>query len=145
MYELRRALGSDIPWLQCELKKFSTFIETKYELYGSDEYTQDGLQLLIDKHFLLIAELQGTPVGFIAGYFTGHLFNPSIKVFNELFWWVPSGHPKAAYSLLKEFIKFGKENAQWIVMSLNRYTKINEKSLLRKGFHEHERNFLMEV
>ena len=147
MYELRRAQGSDIPWLKCELRKFSTFIETKYELYGSDEYTEDGLKLLIEKHFLTIATQDENPVGFIAGYFNPHLFNPSIIVLCELFWWVvpEHRHSRVGAMLMNEFISFGKKNAQWISFSLNRFTEVNETSLLKRGFHLHEKTYLQEV
>jgi hypothetical protein len=147
MYELRRAQGGDIPWLQCELKKFSTFIETKYELYGSDEYTEDGLQLLIDQHYLTIATLQEKPIGFMAGYFNPHLFNPAIKVLCELFWYVVPEHrrSRAGAMLMNAFIEFGKKNVQWISFSLNRFTEVNETSLLKRGFHLHEKTYLCEV
>jgi RimJ/RimL family protein N-acetyltransferase len=144
---MRRAEATDVAWLMIQLREFSKFIETKYELYGSDEYTEDGIKILIEKHFLTIATLEEKPVGFIAGYFNPHLFNPAILVLCELFWWVVPEHrnSRVGAMLMNEFIDFGKKNAQWISCSLNRFTEVNQKSLLKRGFHEHERTFLLEV
>lgn len=146
-YKIRRAQATDVAWLKCELRKFSTFIETKYELYGSEEYTEDGLKLLIEKHFLTIATQEENPVGFIAGYFNPHLFNPSILVLCELFWWVTPEHrnSRVGAMLMNEFIDFGKKNAQWISFSFNRFTEVNEHALTKRGFHLHEKTYLLEV
>lgn len=144
MIEIRRAEASDIAWILSQLKEFSRFIETRYQLYGSDEYSRKGIELLINEHVFFVAEKNSLPIGFIAGYFTPHLFNPEIKILNELFWWTQKGHHRAAFLLLQEYLRFGKSNAQWITLSLNRFTPINEKSILKRGFHEHERTYLLE-
>jgi len=145
--DIRRAESQDIDWILGELKIFSKFIGTKYELYGDEKYSKDGLQMLISSHLFLIAEKDGKRVGFVAGYITPHLFNPSIKILNELFFWViPElrGHGIGTV-LMNAYIDFGKKNAQWTTFSLNRFTKTNDRSLLKRGFHEHERTFLLEV
>lgn len=146
MYKLRRAEASDIAWLMIQLREFSNFIETEYQLYGDEEYTKDGLQLLIEKHYLNIATLEEKPVGFIAGYFNPHLFNPAINVLCELFWWVVPEHrnSRVGAMLMNAFIDFGKHNAQWTTFSLNRFTEVNERSLLKRGFHLHEKTYLKE-
>lgn len=148
VYVLRRAEASDIAWLMIQLREFSQFIETEYQLYGDDEYTKNGLQLLIEKHYLNIATThEGKPVGFMAGYFNPHLFNPSITVLCELFWWVIPEYrqTRAGAMLMNAFIDFGKKNAQWISFSLNRFTEVNERSLVKRGFHLHEKTYLLEV
>jgi hypothetical protein len=147
-YTLRRAEARDIAWLMIQLREFSKFIETEYQLYGDDEYTKNGLQLLIDKHYLNIAANEnGEPIGFMAGYFNPHLFNPSIMYLCELFWWVVPEyrHTRAGALLMNAFIDFGKQKAQWISFSLNRFTEVNERALLKRGFELHEKTYLMEV
>ena len=147
LYEIRRAESSDVDWIMAQLKSFAKFIETKHSLYGDEAYSKDCLQYLIDKHYLSIAEKEKVLVGFSAGYFNPHLFNPSILVLCELFWWVVPEHRKSRVGamLMNEFISFGKKNAQWISFSLNRFTEVNETSLLKRGFHLHEKTYLQEV
>ena len=144
---IRRAESRDIDWLLRELKDFARFIDTRYSLYGDEKYSREGLQLLIDKHVFLVAEKSFEPVGFVAGYFTPHLFNPKIKVLCELFWYVTPKHrtSRAGSMLMNAYIEHGKESSQWVTFSLNRFTPVNDRSLIKRGFHEHERTYLIEV
>jgi hypothetical protein len=43
------------------------------------------------------------------------------------------------------YVAEGMKKAQWITFSLNRFTKVNERSLLRRGFAHHETTFLKEI
>jgi len=144
---IRRAEASDVAWILAQLKSFAQFIETRYSLYGDEAYSKKGLQLLIDEHVFLIAEKDSLPIGFVSGYFTPHLFNPKIKILCELFFWVvPSRRGCRAGSMLMDaYISEGMRKAQWITFSLNRFTKVNERSLLRRGFAHHETTFLKEI
>jgi GNAT superfamily N-acetyltransferase len=144
---IRQAESNDIDWILGQLREFSKFIETKYELYGEEQYSKDGLQMLISSHLFLIAEKNSKRVGFVAGYLTPHLFNPTIKILNELFFWVIPEHRGEGIGtiLMNDYIDFGKKNAQWITFSFNRFTKVNEKSLLKRGFHLHESTYLQEI
>ena len=143
---IRRAESRDIDWLLRELKDFARFIDTRYSLYGDEKYSREGLQLLIDKHVFLVAEKDCTPVGFVAGYFTPHLFNPEINILCELFFYVIPRYRgcKAGSLLMEAYIDAGKKCAQWITFSLNRFTRMNERSLLNRGFAHHESTYLLE-
>ena len=144
---IRRSQSIDIDWLLKELAAFSKFIQTRHCLYGEEEYSRKGLQLLIDEHVLLIAEKDFIPIGFVAGYFTPHLFNPKIKIICELFFWVTPNHrrSRAGSLLMDAYIAEGMKKAQSITFSLNRFTRMNERSLLRRGFSHHESTFLLET
>lgn len=143
----RPAKSEDIEWILGELKVFSKFIRTKYELYGDEAYSKKGIQMLIDEHIFLIAEVDGNRAGFVSGYFTPHLFNPAIKILCELFWYVNPNYRGAGVGslLMNEYVAFGKKHAQWITFSKNRFTKLNEKSLLKRGFNHHESTYLQEI
>jgi len=144
---IRRAELFDIDWILGELKIFSKAIETKYELYGDEKYSKDGLEMLIKNHIVFIAECDSERIGFVAGYFTPHLFNPQIKILSELFWWtVPKYRRKGVGAMLMdEFIMFGEKNAQWIAFSLTWMTKFSDSSLLKRGFKPYENVFLKEA
>lgn len=146
MISIRRAEVRDIDWLLIQLKQFAEFLKTKHSVYGDEQYARSGLQVLIEKHVFLIAEKNGDPIGFISGFFTPHLFNPNLKILCELFWFVipEFRRSRAGSMLLNEYMRFGKENAQWITMALNRFTQVNEQSLLKRGFQLHEKTYLFE-
>ena len=134
----------------------STFAGTNIQLFEDNDYARSGMMGLIDHHVLLIAETIDFSrglidfkkrVGFIGGYFVAHPFNPKVKMLSELFWWVDEderGHSAGA-RLLREFVAFGKRNADWIVFGLNDKTPIKERSILKMGFKSHERCYLMET
>lgn len=147
MISIRRAEVADIDWLLIQLREFAEFLKTKHSVYGDELYARCGLQTLIEKHVFLIAEKNGDPIGFVSGFYTPHIFNPSIHILCELFFFVvPSHrHSRAGSLLMDGYISEGKTRAQWITFSLNRFTKLNERNLLRRGFIHHESTFLMEV
>lgn len=144
---VRRAVESDIPFLLIELKKFSQFFNSKYPLYEDEAYVRMGLTGMMENHVLLCATLGETPIGFIGGIVTPHLFNPNIKVLAETFWWVEEGSrwTKAARLLLEELISYGKQNCHWITFGLEMVSPVNERCLTKRGFHLHEKIYLFEV
>ena len=137
----------DIDWLIGQLKTFSEFYGHKKSLYGDEEYCREGLRRTITGHFFLIAERGKDRLGFIAGLVAPHLYNPSIRNLTELFWWVAEEHrgSSAGLVLLDEFVKWGKENCDWICFSITKDTRIDPEHLLKRGFKPYESSFLMEV
>lgn len=145
---IRQAKESDIDWLLVELKKFSVFYASKYDLYSKDEkYNRYLLDVLIKSHLFLIAEENELPIGFICGTVSGHFFNPELKTLQEVFWWVKEEKRQgfAGAKLLQAFIDYGKANCQWVVMTLEDGSPVNPDSLLNRGFKPKECNFIMEV
>jgi hypothetical protein len=51
----------------------------------------------------------------------------------------------AGARLFKHFMKYGEDNADWIVMTLEAASPIDPKSLHAYGFKEYERSYLLEV
>lgn len=145
---VRRGTPEDIGWLVDQLKDFSLFYGTKRPLYTSEDFARKGLEKIINEHLLIIAEKDGVgPVGFIAGLFVPHVFNPDIFVLNEAFWWVPELYrgTRAGALLLREFVAWGKKEADWILFTLENESPVNETALLRHGFTFKERSYLLEV
>lgn len=145
---IRRAVESDIESILVELKKFSDFFDSKYQLFGDDqEYNRSLILNLLTNHLFLVAELDGDMAGFIAGLIAPHILNPSIKVLSELFWWVKPEHreTKVGGSLFKEFEKYGEDNCQWIVMIIESISPVKPESFLSRGYKLKEQAFLREV
>lgn len=134
-------------WLVSQLREFSAFFGTKKSLYGTEENARLGITNMINGHIVLVAEREGQLLGFIAGVITPHMFNPNIRVLAETFWWVAEEHrgSRAGLMLLNEFMDYGTANCDWITFALEHHSPVDEKCLLRRGFHLQERSYLMEV
>ena len=145
---IRRALPQDIPDLIVELKEFSDFFQSKYPLFGSDEaYNYNILTSLINNHLFFVAVKGDELIGFIAGLVMPHLFNPTIKTLQELFWWVKTAHrnSSAGSRLLKAYLDYGKEHCQWVIMTLEENSPVKKESILSRGFKLKETAFIMEM
>lgn len=145
---VRPAIVEDLDWLIEQLKSFSRFFGSKIPLYKSEHFAREAMTKMMTDHMVFVAWKEGIgPVGFIAGFVIPHIFNPTIRVLNETFWWVPEEHrgTRAGYLLLKAFIDFGKEHADWILFTLEDNSPVNEVALLNRGFKLKEKSFLMEV
>lgn len=150
-------------WLVSQLRAFSDFFTSKFKLFPHDEEAvRRKLKILIDEHFVRIAETQdntallnavtGRPlgeirVGFIAGMHSEHFFNPEIKTFTELFWWVTPEYrgSSAGVRLLEAFIDYGDARPGWICFGLEHNSPVKDETLLKRGFRHQERSFLKEV
>lgn len=145
---IRPAEVDDIPWLLGEMKKFARFFDSKRSLFPEDETVAAGiLEGLIKTQPFFVAENGIGPTGFIAGALAPHPYNPKIIVLNEMFWWVDKEHRGGTTGarLLKHFMNYGIENADWIVMTLEAGTPVDPEHFERAGFKEYERSYLLEV
>lgn len=145
---IRRADAGDMDWLVGQLKEFSKFFGSIHNTFPKEEYARDGMWKMITDHVVFVAQKAGAgPVGFISGYFTPHVFNPDIRVLAETFWWVMEEHrgSRAGLHLLNAFTAWGRENADWIIFTLEEKSPVNDSVLLRRGFRPLERNYMLEV
>lgn len=145
---VRPALDSDLHFIVNELKAFAQFLGTKTSLFPDESYAYTATKNLIDNHVLLVAESESGLMGFIAGNLHNHLFNPSIRVLDELFWWVKEAYrgSRAGLMLLNEFTRIGKMKADWIFFStVDGKTKVNDRSIIKRGYRLQDRLFLLEV
>jgi N-acetylglutamate synthase-like GNAT family acetyltransferase len=148
MTRIRPADLGDLGWLLKQLRAFDEFFGSKRSLFpDSNEEAVAMLEQLVTTQPFFIAEDFSGHVGFIAGSLSLHPFNTSIRVLSELFWWVDPRYrgSSAGARLLEYFIAYGKQNADWVVMTLEAKSPVDPRSLLRKGFAHYESSFLMEV
>jgi hypothetical protein len=148
MIFLRNPRFTDLDWICDELKKFSSFLKTKNEMMGDREYVKALIMRVADEHIFLVAESEKTGLmGFISALATPHLFNPKIKTICIVVWWVADKYrnSRAGSMLLKEVIRVGKEQANWISLAINSNCPIKEAALKNLGFQTAEINHIMEV
>lgn len=164
MITVRPAAPHDVDWLMEQLRSFDRFFGTTRSLFPDEEYARTQLRQLIGLGPFFVAdrrdgacngddERHGHAVcwpkraGFIAGFVAPHFMNPDLRVLNELFWWVDESFrgSSAGARLLDAFLAHGREHADWIVFTLEAKSPVHPATLERKGFHLHERSYLLEV
>jgi len=148
MMFLRAAHPGDIKWLIEQLKLFDEFTALKRPIFPSLEYAWEKLaQLMHDDNCIFIVACQADqPVGFIVGYLAPHIFNPERTLLTEMFWWVQPEfrNSRAGLILLEAFISFGEMRASSTIMTLESKSQVKPETLLKRGFTEFERNFILE-
>jgi GNAT superfamily N-acetyltransferase len=139
-------------WLLEQMRAFGQFFGSKHSLFPSDDgVALETLRVLIEAHVFFVAEKEdgyvAQLVGFIAGALGPHPYNAQIMVLSEQFWWVNPIHrgSSAGARLLERFLQFGREHADWIVMTLETKSPVDPKSLERKGFKHFEHSYLLET
>jgi hypothetical protein len=145
---IRRAIPLDIDWLLQELRAFADFAQTKFDLMGDADHAKDAMLAVIKDHLVFIAECaERGPVGFIAGWISGHPFNPKLRTLSEMFWWVREAFrsSRAGLLLLNAFTEWGLANCQWITMALEAHSPVNPKSLEKRGYRLFETSYLLEA
>lgn len=144
---VRPAIEADLNWILAELKSFSAFFDTQIPLFPNDEFALHGMRMHIENHILLVAESEVGLLGFVAGMFHPHTFNPSIKVLTETFWWVKEEFrgSRAGLVLLNEFTRIGKMHADWLIFTLEDKSPVNDRCLINRGYYQKERCFMLEV
>lgn len=139
----------DIPLICVQLARFAQLYSRKYPPYKDLETSEKILQNIIENHLFYVAVKDDTHelVGFIAGFVCDHIYNPDIKVLTEAFWWTDEKHRRSGIGmqLLEAFEGWGKKNVDWIFMTIEEETPLDEKIFLDRGFKRKEINYIMEI
>ena len=131
-----------------QLRDFAAFYGTKRSLFPDDPVVARSVVTnLVAHHVFFVATVKGELAGFICGFLTPHIFNPSIRILTEALWWVTPEHrgTQVGAKLFAKFIEHGEAYADWISMTLEEKSPVNPATLERRGFKLHERAFLREV
>lgn len=149
--KLRPANDSDLDWIEHELWQFAGFMKTQHTLFNPDrEVRRATIKAIMDDHLFIVALniLDSDPIGFCAGVIHEHLLNPDLMVLHEVFWWIKGEYrarTRAPVMLLRSFVEWGKKHVDWIFFSVQHNTPVKPDALLKRGFVEQERMYLMEV
>lgn len=144
---VRPATVDDVPWLIEQLRQFAEFFGSNRSLFEDEGYARAVLPTLIEQHPFFLAVQGDERIGFISGMLAPHPWNPRITLLSEAFWWVSEAHRggRAGLMLLDAFLSVGMAKADWIVFTLEEKSPVNPATLERRGFHLHERAYLLEV
>ena len=144
-FEIRPARLKDIDAICVELEAFSDHYSTKMPPYKDKETSSRVLTDIIEKHLFLVAvDESGTLVGFIAGFVCDHIYNPDIRTLAEAFWWTKPEHRRTGIGLVlfEAFKKWGEENVDWVLMTIEQDTPIDEKIITSRGFRIKKKSYM---
>jgi hypothetical protein len=147
-FSIRQAEEKYLSQIKHELKLFSEFYNSKHSLYPNEDYLNDGLSEFFKNHLFLIAvDSEDKVLGLISGLIAPHIYNPSLSVLTESFWWVNPEYrnSRVGYALLDAFIEHGKKNCDWIITTLEDESPVKDSVFTERGFSFKEKSFLMEV
>lgn len=101
------------------------------------EYARHGL--------FLICFRDGEPVGALMARLYSSVFDHETKILMQDELYAKPGAGRAAHLLFREFIDFGRANANHIITQIARRTNIKRRSLERLGFEKLEELYRLEV
>lgn len=95
------------------------------------------------RHRFVVCKRDGVIVGVHLSRLAESGFDPDVCIaIQDLIWCAP--RTRAAYWLLRDFIDFGKANANHVITMLTPYTNIKPASLERLGFQKLETLYRLE-
>jgi hypothetical protein len=86
----------------------------------------------------------GHPVGVMLARLYPSIFDPSIKILMQDLLYVRPGYPKATHLLMRQFVDFGRLNANHIFTMTAEKTNIKSRSMARLGFRQSEILYMMD-
>lgn len=92
---------------------------------------------------VVVCEADGRLVGFMFCFLGESLFDSRVKILQQDLLYTKS--KRATYLLLKDFIDFGKRNANHVVTMIGPDTNIKGESLEKLGFKHIESMYRMEI
>lgn len=93
---------------------------------------------------LAVCERDGKPVGVMLSQISGSIFDPDVKILRQHLLYARPG-TRAAHYLMKDYIDFGKANANHIITMIARNTNIKGSTLEKLGFKKIEEFYRIEV
>lgn len=119
--------------------KLNEKYDNRYDWKNFDLYNH-----LARGNYLAICYRDKEPVGFLFASFYKSFFEPNLVILqqNTLFC-LPN--TRGANLLMKDFIDFGKANANHVITMIGRESNIKPRSLENLGFKELETLYLLEV
>lgn len=144
--QVRKAAAADIPWVESQLPTFIDSLGYKNNYLPPPSKSRSLLSSWMTHGVFLIAELDGQPVGMIAGELYVHPYAENVRTLYEHFWWVPAEHRRsgAGGELLKAFLQEARKNEAVARVSVEHNTKLPEGYMERHGLHLAEMTYVAE-
>lgn len=143
---VRKAKADDITWVQDQLPTFIHSLGYKNNYLPPPHRAQELLSAWMSHGIFLIADLDGKPVGMIAGELYTHPYAEGIRTLYEHFWWVPPEYRRtgAGSALLSAFLAEAKKNEAVARISVEHNTELPEGYMERHGLRLAEKTYIAE-
>jgi hypothetical protein len=143
---VRKAKVADIPWLMAELEKFAAYYGVP-QLFPSKREAFTALSDQVDTWVFYIAAINGKPVALCAGEIIPHPYNSALFVLVEKYWWTAEAHrgSRAGLLVFEAFLAHADQHHLAVSMSLLPHSKVNERTLTKRGFRLVELTYLKET
>lgn len=143
-YEVRRLKVADLKADRTLVVWMGEVFDKNNDLYGQGYNWRDFDFDWIDENYFAVCFRDSKPIGLLVASLQGSFFDRSIKILRQVTSFaVPN--TRATYHLLRDFIDFGKCNANHIVTMIAAKTNIKPKSLEKLGFKKIEEAYRLEV
>lgn len=140
---IRRAEARDIPACAEKLFVFYDSIIPDKTLCPSSLRMLEILVELAQRHVFIVADLNGSIVGAIAGQIAPHQFRPDKTILSEMFWLTDPNHrSKGVGRKLLEAYLAAAERVDCVSMTLEHNTHLPDGYLERYGFRLQERIYI---
>lgn len=149
MYTIKRLTLEDLEPTAPGAKELWVFIQkTAHQLNGFYDELYDWNNFpvpdLVRDHYFAVCYRDDQLVGAMVGTLSASIFDRKIKILRQITQFAVPG-TQAAYWLMKDFIDFGKLNANHILTNIGTKTNIKPRSLEKLGFKELETIYRMEI
>ncbi len=131
--------GELASWLLDESEKVEKLFGGKFKARNFDfhSYAREG--------YFVVCKRDGKPVGILLARLYESIFDPERKILAQDLLYVSEPATRAALLLMRNFIDFGKANANHIFTQLALKTNINAKTPCKLGFKKIEEVYEIEV
>ena len=116
------------------------------ELFNGDyKVGKSDLKSMVEKGVFLVCRRDGQITGFHLSWLFRSPLDVSRRVLQQQLFYVGDNAGRSAYLLFKEFIDFGKKQADYILTTIGSHTNIKPSTIKRWGFNEIETLYSMEI
>lgn len=143
MYTVEDLTAHDYQWAVQVAAKNMIIEEVKRpDLYNMQQFELLA-NMMLQQKTVVIAKMNGRPVGVIGALVNPNVYNPNIMTMAEILWYVLPEHRggRAGYLLLKAIKEKADDLADELTLSTLAQSAVNDASLLRMGFEFAERAY----
>lgn len=143
MYTVEDLTARDYQWAVQVAAKNMIIEEVKRpDLYNMQQFELLA-NLMLQQKTVVIAKMNGRPVGVIGALVNPNVYNPNVMTMAEILWYVLPEHRggRAGYLLLKAIKEKADDLADELTLSTLAQSAVNDASLARMGFEFAERAY----
>ncbi len=143
-WSVRRATTDDMEWMLKQCKDFMDYL--RLPLKWDEDYIREVVRMYMQDHHVILVLKNTERAGVVAAMESPHPFDPSTKIMTEILWWVPEEWRKtrAGYILLGALEHIAETANALLVLSTEKHSPLNERTLNKRGYQLRELSYVKE-